>query len=131
MKSQNLVLWLSIALANAIVLYVASMVVPASVVLGNNAVSNWLAAILTALILTAALYGIKPVLKAVNLQVKGDLSINITYFVTNMAGLWVLGRLANYTGFGVSSFVVVIVLGFVLNLVQYFVWKKMAGAGKK
>ena len=127
MKSQNLVLWFSIALANAIVLYIASMVVPASVVLGNNVVSNWVAAILTVLILTAILYGVKPVLKAVNLQVKGNLSINITYLVTNMVSLWVLGRLTNYVGFGVSSFVVVIILGITLSIVQFAVWKALGG----
>ena len=125
MKTQDLVLWLSIALVNVIVLYVAALFYPAAVVLGNANLSNWLAAILTALILTTVLYAVKPVLKTVNLKVKGDLSVNITYLVTNMVGLWVLGRLANYVGFGVSSFVVVIVLGITLSIVQFAVWKAL------
>jgi len=123
-KNKKLTLWLTILVANAIVLYVASLFFPDHVVLlGNATLTNWLSAVVTALVLTIILRLVKPLLTATNLKVKGDLPINITYLITNIVGLWVLGRLANYVGFGISSFVVVIVLGAVLSLVQYGAWK--------
>lgn len=130
MKSQNSVLWFSIALVNAIALYVASLVVPAAVVLGNANLSNWMAVVITSALLTALLWLVKPVMKTAKLKVKSDLAINMTYLVTNVVGLWVLARLANYSGFGVSSYMMVVVLGLVLNTLQYGVWKMLDGKKK-
>lgn len=127
MGKENLVLWLSIAVVNAIVLYAAALLYPAAVVLGNANLSNWMAVIITSVLLTVILWLVKPVMKAANLKLKGDWAINITYLAANMVGLWVLARLANYVGFGVSSFVVVIVLGLILSLVQFAVWKAVGG----
>lgn len=120
---QELNLWLTIGIVNAIALYLASLVFPAQVAIGNEFVENWMAAILTAFLLTVLLALTKPVMKAANLRVKGDLPINITYGITNTLGLWVLARLAKYIGFGVSAFWVTIALGVVLTLLQFAVWK--------
>lgn len=129
---QNLNLWLSFGVVNAATIYVASLFFPAYVVIGNEFVENWMAAVLTALFLTVILALVDPVMKAAKLKVKGDLPMGVVYGLTNMAGLWVLARLARYVGFGVSSFVVVIALGVLLTLLQFVVWKGLVGGkGRK
>ncbi len=129
---QELNLWMSIGIVNAAVLYVASLFFPAYVVVGNEFIENWMAVVLTAFLLTLLLALTKPIMKAANLKVKGDLPINITYGIANIVGLWILAKLARYVGFGVSSVVVVVVLGVVLTLLQFVVWKGFAGKkGKK
>lgn len=129
---QELNLWLSIGIVNAAAIYVTSLFFPAYVVIGNEFIEGWMAAILTALLLTVILALVEPVMKAAKLKVKGDLPIGVVYGLTNMAGLWVLARLARYVGFGVSSFVVVIALGVVLILLQFVVWKGLVGGkGRK
>lgn len=124
---QELNLWLSIGLVNAAILYVVSLFFPDFVVVGNEFIEGWMAVILTSLLLTVLLVLVKPLMKSASLKVKGDLPINITYGIANIVGLWVLAKLARYVGFGVSSFVVVIVLGVVLTLFQYVVWKGFVG----
>ena len=126
-NKQNLNIWLSVGITNAIALYIASLIFPTGIVFGNESISNWMAVLLTALLLTVVLMLVKPVLKSANLKMKGDLLINITYCIANIAGIWASSRLSIYVGFGVSSLVVVIVLGVVLTLLQYIVWKAMAG----
>lgn len=123
MKNENYMLLLSIGVVNAIALYLANMFFPTYIVLGNSTLSPLLATVITGFLLSAFMGLPEPVMKVVGLKSKNEITLAFVYLVFNVVGLWVLGRLANYIGFGVSSFVVVIVLGFVLNLVQYAVWK--------
>lgn len=116
-------LWLTLGVANALVLYIASMILPAMVVLGNAGLSNFMAAILTAILLTILLYLVKPILKVANVKVKGNMAINVTYGAANIVGLWVLAKMAVYTGFGITGFAVAITLGIILSVVQFGVWK--------
>lgn len=126
-KDKKFSLLLTIGVVNAVVLYAAALYFPTYVVVGNEFVENWMAVVLTALLLTVLMVLVKPVMKAANLKAKGELSVYLLYGAVNIAGLWVLARLAKYVGFGVSSFVVVIVLGVVLTLLQLIVWKGLAG----
>lgn len=41
-----------------------------------------------------------------------------SYFVLNFVGVWVVARFANQLGFGISSWVVALVLAVVLDVVQ-------------
>ncbi len=132
MEKKMLNFWVAIGVVNAVLLYTASLFFPAYVVLGNEYMESWIAVILTGFLLTVCVALTKPVMKAAKLKVKGDIAINITYTIANIVGLWILARLAQFVGFGVSSFLVVIVLGISLTLIQYAVWKMLAGKkGKK
>lgn len=122
-KNENYILLLSIGVVNAIALYLANMFFPTYIVLGNNSLSPLLATVITGFLLSAIMALPEPVMKAVGLKTKNELYYALVYLIFNIVGLWILGRLANFIGFGISSFVVVIVLGFILNLIQYFVWK--------
>ncbi|MBI4990959.1 hypothetical protein HZB96_02585 [Candidatus Gottesmanbacteria bacterium] len=97
-ENKKLSLWLTIGVVNAAVLYAAWLFFPTYVVIGNEFVENWMAVVLTALLLTVLLVLTKPVMKAANLKVKGELSMYLLYGAVNIAGLWVLARLAKYVG---------------------------------
>ncbi len=131
-KNKKLNFWMVVGVVNAIVLYTSSLFFPTYVVIGNEFIEKWMAIILTAFLLTVCVAFTKPVMKAAKLKVKGDLAINITYGIANIVGLWIIARLAKFVGFGISSFWVVIALGVLLTLIQYAVWKILAGRkGKK
>ncbi len=125
MKKENYKLLVSISVVNAIVLYVGSMLFPTDLVLGNNILSPVLAALVTGTILSAVMALLEPILKSLKLKIKNEMHLALVYLVFNILGLWVLAKLANYSGFGVSSYMVVVVLGLVLNTLQYGVWKML------
>ena len=125
MKKENYKLLVSISVVNAIVLYVGSMLFPTDLVLGNNILSPILAALVTGAILSAVMALPEPILKSLKLKIKNEMHLALVYLVFNILGLWVLAKLANYSGFGVSSYMVVVVLGLVLNTLQYGVWKML------
>lgn len=126
-KNSNYTLLLAIGIANAIVLYLSNMFFPTYVVLGNNVLSPILATVVTGFLLAAITALPLPIMKAVGLKTKNELYLAVVYLIFNVVGLWVLARLANYVGFGVSSYIVILVLGFVLNILQYGVWKMVSG----
>lgn len=117
--------WVSVGLVNAIFIYLANILFPADVVLGNDTVSNLIALLIVSVLLTTLLSLVKPLVKALKLQLKNDLVIKLVYGLTNIIGLWILARLAIFIGFGISSFVVAIALGVVLSLAQLLLWKTM------
>ncbi len=127
MKKENYILFISIAVVNAVVLYVGSMFFPSDIVLGNSNLSPILAAFVTGLLLSAIIGLPEPIMKASNVKIKNEMHLALVYLVFNILGLWVLARLANYVGFGVTSYIVVIVLGLILNMLQYGVWKMLDG----
>ena len=130
MKKENYKLLVSISVVNAIVLYVGSMLFPTDLVLGNNILSPVLAALVTGTILSAVMALLEPILKSLKLKIKNEMHLALVYLVFNILGLWVLAKLANYSGFGVTSYIVVIILGLVLNTLQYGVWKMLDGKKK-
>lgn len=123
-------LFIGIALVNAIVLYVGSMLFPTDIVVGNSTWSPLFAALVTGVILSGVMALPEPILKSLKLKIKNEMYWALLYLVFNILGLWVLARLANYSGFGVSSYIVVIVLGLIMNMLQYGVWKMLDGKKK-
>jgi len=124
-------MWASIFLANAVLIYIASMLYPAHIVLGNDSLSSWAATVVTSIILTLILAIAYPLVKSMKLKKDKDLISNIFYIVINILGVWVLARGAIYTGFGVTSYLVAVVLGAVLAISQYLIWKTSMARSKK
>lgn len=129
--NKNLKVWLINVFTIALVLYLSSWLYPKDVVLGNNLISVPLAVIFNALILTALLASIKPVLFKLKLKKMTDWYWALSYAVTNIVAIWILARFAVSTGFGISSFTVAISLGLVLTIIQYFLWKWQEGKMKR
>ena len=108
-------------IANAIILYAASMLFPQAVVLGTHTITPMAAVVYSMLVLTSLLVGAVPIIESVvnSLRLKlGNMQWMFIYLVLNVGGLWVLGRFAEELGMGLSSWMVAVALGFVLNIAQ-------------
>lgn len=110
-------------LLNVLIIYLAASIYPSYIRLGNSNIYNIAALIVTALALTFIQGVSKEAKKRLNLKIKNDWVWIFIYAVINSIGLWLLARGANYTGFGIVSSFIAVVLGTVLALVQYLVRK--------
>ena len=125
-KTQILLLF-KMLIANELIIYLAAYFYPGSVVLGNASLSSMAALTVTAILLTLIISQVEPLLKLAKVRLKGDFAMAIVYGLVNIIGLWIIARTAIYTGFGISTVSVAVILGVVLNLAQYFVWKLVMG----
>lgn len=113
---------------NTVVILLANMLFPQSVVLGNDLISPVMAAIYSMVVLSLMAVGMMPVIEFVTVQQKMNLTSThwmLLYWVINTGGLWLLSRFAELLGMGLRSWVVAVVLGLVLNLVQGMVMMKV------
>lgn len=125
---QLVVMFVTLFIANAIVLYLANLIFPTSVVLGNHVNDMWSALFMSTLVLTIVNVGATPIVEMVSHWMHWAPSNRdwmILFFVINAVTLWVLGRMAEMIGIGFSSWFVVVVLAAILDLVQGFVVVKV------
>jgi hypothetical protein len=108
-------------IVNSAVVYLAHLMFPAQVVLGTFALtSGWALclamgklSLIGTLVMPFVTY--KEWKSKKDFQPKDWMSL---YFVVNALGLWVITRYAEIYGLGVSSWVVIVVLAAVLDMVQ-------------
>ena len=125
MKNNNkqTTLWLLTYSVNAVIIYLAGILFPQNVAIGNTSVESWASILVTALLVTVVLMLVEPSLKALKIKVSNSAHIGIIYGIVNILALWILARGANWTGFGITSLWVAVILGLVLNLAQFVIWK--------
>lgn len=116
-------LWLLTYAVNAAIIYLAGILFPQNVVIGNTSVESWASILVTALLVTLALMLVEPSLKTLKVKVSNPAHIGIIYGIVNILTLWVLARGANWTGFGITSLWMAVIMGLVLNLAQFVIWK--------
>ena len=119
--------YLAIGAVNAIVIYLAPSLLTDGVVLGTNTIPPVVAALIAGIVLTLVVSLVDPLLKQAKLKVTNEWVWGAIYGVVNIVTVWAIARGAVYTGVGITSFFVAIVLGFVLLLLQWGVWKLMLG----
>lgn len=108
-------------LVNSLIVYTASLVFPQNVELGTHELTPIFAVLLSMGILSLiGTFAIPFVRIYENMRGKmfNNMEWTVLYFVLNAAGIWVIARFAFQLGFGISSFVVAITLGFVLDFFQ-------------
>lgn len=128
MKSNQLVYFVISWVATGLVLWVFPLVWRDSVVLGNDRLSPFAAAVVAAFIINLVVAVVDPVLRAAgvkSMQLQG-----LTYLVVDVALVWIIARLALYTGFGISKWIVAVIIAVILWVVQYVIWAKL-GEPKK
>ena len=123
-------IWILMTVVNAVVLYLASVLYPRDIVLGNNVLLPYISVVITAVLLSVVLSFTPAVAQALKIKEKNELGMGLSYTVANIIGLWVIARMAVFTGFGVSSYIIAVVLGLILSTVQYGVWKQFGGKKK-
>ncbi|KKR27758.1 MAG: hypothetical protein UT61_C0067G0004 [Candidatus Woesebacteria bacterium GW2011_GWA1_39_8] len=116
-----LVFWI----VNAALLYLANMLMPRSVALGNSIFKPYQAVVFSAFIWDFVLWYTEPVLKDMELATKSPMAMMVNYLAINFATLWFIARFSFITGIGIGSFVQVLVLAIVGNFVQYAAWQYM------
>lgn len=115
-------MYIGMGLVTLITLSLSSILLPQTMVLGNNRIPSFLALVLNSVLLTVLLVLVPIISKKFRLKLKSATSMNFTYGTVNIVGLWVLSKLANIFGFGIASFWVAIMLGSFITIVQFFLW---------
>lgn len=119
--SEMAMMYLTFLLGNAVVIYGASMIFPSHVVLGTNVLSPFMALLYSSVVLTLIVVGLMPVIQMVGDSMKTKITDNMwmmLYLVINIVSLWGVARMAELLGLGLSSWMVALLLGAGLNIVQ-------------
>lgn len=119
----NAVTILSFWVTNSIFFYIAFLILPNLLVLGNNIRSPVIASMLGGFLLTIFLALVPILLDLFRIKINTENNMIIAYLVVNIVGIWVIARFADFTGLGISSFWVAVLLGTIMVFLQGPVWK--------
>ena len=114
--------FISFWLLDSLLLYLATVVYPAAYTLGTFRLSVFWAAVVAGFIWTVLVWFSEPIVAILKLKVSAKMKL-VFYLFANFVALWLVARIAPYSGFGVASFVWVFLLALVANFVQYLVMK--------
>ncbi len=106
---------------DSIILYLGHVVLPSQIVLGTYQISPLLAVIQSMLFFSLLAVVAVPVIELVAQYLKfklSDLHWIVATFVVDFVGLWMVARLADMLGLGISSWVIVAVLAVCFDLGQ-------------
>jgi hypothetical protein len=115
-------LFVVLGFVNSLILAVINNVAPDLLALGNTYFTSGTAAFLVGFLLAFVVTFLEPFLLLIHIHVKHDLSWMVVFWIVNTELIWIFGRLASYTGIGLSAFWVAFEAGLVLNLLQWVVW---------
>lgn len=91
-------------------------------VLGNKTMSMIWAAVASGLVWTFLEWISTPIVKMVMKLQDGAIMFGF-YFVANFVALWITARLAPVFGFGVTSFVWLVLLALIADTLQFIIWR--------
>jgi len=118
---EMVMLYFGFLAVNGLIVWLASILFPTQVVLGTEHITSCWAIIHSMATLSLINVFMVPLvqeyerIKEKMLSPKEWMAVCL---VVNMVGLWVIARLADQLGFGVRSWLVVAVLGLIVNVVQ-------------
>jgi hypothetical protein len=119
--SQLLAAFILFTVTHSIIFSVASVFFPMDVVLGNHLVSALSSLLITSATLALISVGVTPLIESASEAMKTKLSNGQwmgLYLILNVLTIWVLARMAEEIGFGISSWLVAVILGLVINILQ-------------
>lgn len=108
---------------NSIVLYLAAMFFGEVYELGTAKMGVLTSALVSGFIWTIFVIVTKKLLRKFKVVLKKEPERILFYVVANFVSLWLVARIAPYSGFGSSSFVWVLGLAVFASLVQFAVWR--------
>lgn len=118
---QLLSLLVGMFIANSLVVYLAHLLFPSHIVLGTHQIDPWSALFMAMAVLSVVIVGVAPVVQLVADIARFRLSYRdwmVLYLVINTLTLWFIGRMAELIGMGLSSWLIVVLLGLILTGVQ-------------
>ncbi len=107
--------------ASATIITIASALFPKNVVLGTISLSHWEALLLSSGVLSWLMTLSIVLFTEVEVRQQRVLSPKdwlMGYFALNTVGIWLIARLAEILGLGLSSWLVALLLGLVLSFAQ-------------
>lgn len=119
--SQLLAAFVLFTVLHALIIFVANMFFPASVVLGNNIISTTTALLMSSATLALIAVGATPLIESGSEAINWKLSNGQwmgTYLIINIFAIWAVARLAEAIGLGISSWLVAVILGTIINVAQ-------------
>lgn len=108
-------------LVSAVVLYGANNMSPLQVVLGNQSLSLFWALVLSSGVIALVTTFVFPFISDFSAQMKHMLSpmeMMAVFLVVNFATVWLMSRVSQVFGLGISSWLVVLIVSIVLDVVQ-------------
>ncbi|KKQ25192.1 MAG: hypothetical protein US62_C0003G0021 [Candidatus Woesebacteria bacterium GW2011_GWA1_37_8] len=102
-------------------MYLANYLMPSYYELGNMNFTPMSAGLVAGFALTVVGFVAKTFAKGAGLTKRGRYPMFLYYGFANSAGIWVIARVADLTGFGISRFYWAILLGFLASLTHWLV----------
>ena len=118
MDQKYLIRFLGIWIATSITALVLSYILGNNLVLGNASISQAFASVVFGLILTIVFFIVGPLSKKLDVKVKDERAWTAIFFVINIVIIWILKRLADFTGVGISNILIVLVVGALVTGVE-------------
>jgi len=112
-------------LVNGLLVWLSNMIFPSQVVLGTACISKMWAVIYSAVALSIINMFLLPLAEKVK-----DKRM-VSNLLVNVVGVWLVGRLADNLGMGISSWRVAIVMGLMMTATQKVVARKVTRLIKK
>jgi len=103
------------------VVLLANLFFPQAVVLGHHMLSPVMGAFYAMAVVSLIAVGVMPVVEYLANQKTVQLTSThwlLLYWVVNAGAIWLMGRFAELVGMGIDSWVVAVILGLAIDLVQ-------------
>lgn len=133
-NAQMSITFFLIWLVNVLVIGLANVVFPNNIVLGTMSLSYYMALLLSSGVLAWVATLVLPLFTEIEIHKQMVLTPQhwmLGYLIINVVSLWVLARLAEAIGLGISSWVYVLGMAAVLDFVQGMVMMAYGEAQKK
>lgn len=131
MNQKMLVNFLAFWVANSVALLVLAMILPGNVVLGNDKITVPMAAVLAGLILTVVQSMVPSAAEKSGLATKNQNRRPAIYLAVNFVIIWIIKRLAEVTGVGISSILFVLVAAAIVTVAGWGVGQLTGAWAKK
>lgn len=126
--------FIAMFVVNMVVIYIANLLFPNNVVLGNMNLDVFWALVISSAAIALLTVLVMPLLRMYERSKKRDMTpgeMMGVYLIINFVILWLISRAAEVFGLGLSSWLVVLLLAVVLDLVQGFAAMSIDKMGKK
>jgi hypothetical protein len=126
--SQLMAAWVAFFLASTLLFYLVNLLFPQYLVFGTDQISSWVAMLQSSALLSLLVVGAIPIIEMVGSSMGRKISDSdwmVIYLLLNTIGIWLISRFAEVIGLGISSWVVALVVGFILNLAQGIIYKML------
>jgi len=114
-----LVYWL----INSLLLYLANMLMPRSVAIGNSIFFKYQAIVFSGFVWSLIIWFTPVFAKELEIAMKDKTTMMLTYLAVNFATLWFIARFSFFTGVGLANYWIVLIIAVAANFVQYMTWK--------